>query len=714
MPPRRTRGIQKKYNHDPLAGLVDDDNSNSDPAPSTLPPTGPPSSDDDFTHSPGAAANNASASASDDDDDALPSNASDDGDVNSEPESTKPPPRTRLKPRRLRNAGAGMVQSRKSSHHIPTYPHETRVVTRVYAGPLRRYARYTALRDIMYGPEYHRIRIVWDLDNRFRDWALLPPRRRGGVTRTPWVPRGFERGEEGRGVAVWKGRRTEGGKAEEGMPAVEGLVALVGPWDAQEEVRFEMGQGRALADRTGGTVVEEGDKVGGWMFDVGGIPLAMAWAPSRGKETQVLVVAAVPFSDQEPVRNQSVPVPEKPDTEAGWLQFWRFKRRKVEGENGLAFPDNSPPQLAMVKLFAWGRPKRLEWCPVPLDAAGLCGVLAVLFGDGRARVLDVGSMDDVAETQYEQVHTPIVTLGNLNAYNVSVTCLTWVNVNRLALGHSDGSITLWSLRPPKLLKRFGTHNNYLIDICSGYPSNPFLLASVPVGGCATVTDLTLPSAESTYFPVPAINFQPHALCWSEQMQGFMALYPSSTPTTTVAFLHHRFPCQARSIITGPNAATCVSAGAAHPYVLVGSADGSVYACNALHKLFKQKGEVLKKIRVLEHEYRPAEEGSVDQDGRPVRGFVRILQGFLPEANDDPRTEKRKEVDRKKKLARKKKRGGKGAEEPVEEEEIGSRAVTHEPLTRVTNVAWNPNLEFSCWAAFSMASGLVRVMDLGID
>ena len=71
-------------------------------------------------------------------------------------------------------------------------------------------------------------------------------------------------------------------------------------------------------------------------------------------------------------------------------------------------------------------------------------------------------------------------------------------------------------------------------------------------------------------------------------------------------------------------------------------DAVVYACNALYKLFKQKGEVLKKVRVMEHEYRPADEGFLHDDGRPVRGFVRILQGFLPEANDDPRTEKRKE------------------------------------------------------------------------
>jgi len=320
------------------------------------------------------------------------------------------------------------------------------------------------------------------------------------------------------------------------------------------------------------------------------------------------------------------------------------------------------------------------------------------------------------------LENPLVTVGISHDYNVNVTCLTWVNTNRIALGHSDGSITLWSIYPQRMLQRISAHSNYVIDICSGYPSNPYLVASIPVGGCATLTDLSQPSSELTYFPVPAISFQPNMLCWNELMQGFMALYPSSTPITTVAFLHHRYFCQARSTITGPNSVTCVSSGATHPFILVGSADGSVYACNALQKLFRQKGEPLQKLKIFEHEYRPLEPESAGG----LRGAARILQGFLPEVNDDPRTEKRKEIDRKKRLAKKaaakkKGRGKKAAaeEDDVEDREaeiddkLASRAITHEPLTRITNIAWNPNIGFSCWAACAMGSGLVKVMDLGV-
>jgi transcription factor C subunit 6 len=322
----------------------------------------------------------------------------------------------------------------------------------------------------------------------------------------------------------------------------------------------------------------------------------------------------------------------------------------------------------------------------------------------------------------------MATLGLTEDYNVSVTCLTWVNTNRVALGHSDGSVTLWSIFPRQLLQRVNVHTTYVIDICSAYPSNPYLVASVPVGGCATLTDLSQPSSELTYFPVPAISFQPNLLCWSEPLQGFMALYPSSTPNTTVAFLHYRYFCQARSMTTGPNSLTCVSAGATHPFILAGCADGSVFSCNALQKLFRQKGEPLRKLRVFEHEYRPIDPESELQPREPgapvLRGAARILQGFLPEDNDDPRTEKRKEMDRKKRAAKKKKAGkkkkGAGADDAAEDREaelderLASRAVLHEPLTRLTTIQWNPNVQFSCWAACAMASGLIKVMDFGVE
>ncbi|KXX76772.1 Transcription factor tau subunit sfc6 [Madurella mycetomatis] len=673
---RTTRGVRKRYVEEPIA-LDDDDEPISVPDDQ--------SKDDDFdaqAHGPHAPDED---NHEEDEEEGEPTSDDERGSADEEAEQAKGQP---TQPKKQRNTGAGMVQSRKSFHDIPHYPLETRIVTRVYAGPLRRYARYSALRDAMYGPEYQRIRIIWDLEIRWTDFPvlppMLPPEDPQGVTPSPWLPRGFERDHEKRGFLWYDALRINSPQAQLSrvLPVEEAqhfiphaggdIATLVGPWDQQKE--FRLGKGGSLSLSPSGLPVgdpDSGDTTpSGWMFDVGGIPLAVAWAPLSRQDIQVLAVAAIPFSDQEQPQSGDANTETAAKT-SGCIQLWEFAADKHAKR--LASPSQRPPMFLGAHCFDWGRPKRLQFCPVSLDSSSSYGIMAVLCGDGRARVMDAKWADDSGIPFYKWIESPVVTLGLEDDYSVDVTCLTWVNTNRIALGHSDGSITLWSVYPRQLLHRVGVHTTYVIDICSAYPSNPYLIASIPVGGCATLTDLSQPSSEFTYFPVPAISFQPNLLCWNESMQGFMALYPSSTPNTTIAFLHHRFFCQARSICTGPNTLTCVSAGTTHPFILVGCADGSVFSCNALQKLFKQKGEPLRKLKIFEHEYRPIDSRSQvggSNSGAPkLRGAARILQGFLPEVNDDPRTEKRKEMDRKKRAEKNKKKAGKrgpvlrGAETP---------------------------------------------------
>ncbi|KAK3943285.1 hypothetical protein QBC46DRAFT_351660 [Diplogelasinospora grovesii] len=642
-----------------------------------------------------------------------------------------------------RNIVGGTSQVRKGFHDIPNYPLESRIVTRIYTGPLRRYARYSALRDCMYGPEYERIKMIWDLENRWADFPSLPPkfppRHASGILPSPWLPAKFELMQRERASRWYRDykanyselQRSHTLPAETGMPLIPGwnegdLVCRLGPCGKQKD--FTLKQGSSMLLTSADLPVDDADakdtEPSGWMVNVGGIPLAIAWAPLSSRDTQILAVASIPSADQVAGGNSG----DGDSKSTGCIQFWEFVGERRE-QGGLACPSRRAPRLLVAKYFSWGRPKRLQWCPVPMDSVSdEYGLLAVICGDGMARVLDVNKVPNTSDIHYEWIESAGVTLGMENEYKVEATCLTWVNTNRIALGHSDGSITLWSIYPRRLLQRLSVHTNYVIDICSAYPSHPYLIASVPVGGCTTLTDFSQPSSELTFSSVPALNFQPNLLCWNETMQGFLAVYPSSTPNTTIAFLHHRFFCQARSICTGPNTLTCVSAGFSHPFVLVGCADGSMFSCNAMQKLFKQKGEPFRKLRIFEHEYRPLDKGT-------VKGAARILHGFLPEANADPRSEVRKEIDKRKKAEQKKKTtasgkkkgrpkkkvAGQEEEEEEEEEEIkdpsellSSRQITHEPFTRFTTVQWNPNLYFSCWAAFAMASGIIKVMDLGVQ
>ncbi|KAK4215327.1 WD40-repeat-containing domain protein [Rhypophila decipiens] len=740
MPPRRTRGVRKSYAENP--GVDDDDTE-----PVAVPDND--SDDDDFNEQAAKGAHDQGGKDDGDDEDEDDDDDDDDDDAHPSSEDEAIVGSTSSAPKRIRNTGAGMTQSRKNYHEIPSYPLETRIVTRVYAGPLRRYARYSALRDSMYGPAYHSIRIIWDMEKRWMSFSVFPPgyppSHPRGVVPTPWVAPTFDSDQEARALR-WseefqtrepENQRIRGIPIKHGqrlVPQAEGdILLLSGPFDEQKQYQLSPGTGMPLSSSGLGIEdAEVGDNktmARGWVLDVGAIPVQMAWAPSARQDVQVLAVATIPFSDQEKPQPKPKGDGEKEkDTTPGAIQFWEFTPDPTSP--GLAMPSNDKPVHVLTRCFDWGRPRRIQWCPVALESDNRYGMLAVLCGDGIARVIDVRRISDKSSTPtYEWMESSLTELGITTDYHIQVTCLAWANLNRIVLGHSDGSVTLWSIYPCQMLDRVAVHTSYIIDIATGYPSNPYIIATVPVGGCATITDLSQPTSESTYFPVPSINFQPNVLAWSEPMQGFLMLYPSSTPNTTVAFLHHRFFPQARSICTGTNSVTCIALGSTHPFLLMGAADGTVYSCNALQKLFKQKSEPLNKIKLLEHEYRPVEgwnttnkAANTTEEGPFIRGAARILQGFLPEINDDPRTEKRKELDRKKKMERAKKAsGGRGRKKGATaanslaelDDRLASRMVIHEPLSRVTYLAWNPNLMFSCWAACSMGSGLIRVVDVGI-
>jgi transcription factor C subunit 6 len=344
---------------------------------------------------------------------------------------------------------------------------------------------------------------------------------------------------------------------------------------------------------------------------------------------------------------------------------------------------------------------------------------------------------------------PLATLGFTDNYNVEVTCFTWVGCNRLALGHTDGSITLWSIYPTQILQRHAVHASHVLDISSGYPSMPHMVASVPVGGFTTLTDLSNPTCESTYVAAPGIQFQPGMLDWSDHLQGWLVLAPAGGPgLNTLVFLSVRYFPLARSMMTSMSMPLCVSVCGNHPFALVGCADGSVWSFNALSKLFRQRDEDAFKIKIFEHEFRPVDSSppadvmEVDDlsGDNSLRGASRILQAFLPQVNDDPRSERLRELNKKKlqaavskkkgaakgknkgKAASQQDGGGDGGAESTAaggglddvSAHMASRMVIHEPLTRVTATAWNPNVEFASWAAVALGSGLVRILDVGVE
>ncbi|KAL0936236.1 Transcription factor tau subunit sfc6 [Colletotrichum truncatum] len=622
--------------------------------------------------------------------------------------------------------------------------------TRYYTGALKRGQRIQVL-DFFYGPEEEAVRIAGWLLNRWAGYGVLPSKVPDGdacPVPSPWLEEGYAEQQE-KVAREWFVRvKEEKGwtEGERGMSAEEAaeyriqpggqLATLLGPYPEQKEVRIAPYDGITLSES--GLPLEKAseEKSAGWMFDVGGLVVGMDWAIRAEGASQILALAVIPHSDQQLVSEASY------DKKKGMIQLWEV--RSVEDENGMIYPENSPARLARTVCADWGRIKRIKWCPVPFTDDGSLGLVALLCGDGQVHVVSIKDITDDEQDSFTKLETPIVSLGLTSETNVTATCFAWINTNRLVIGHSDGSLSLWSIAPRVCLARYDVHSTYVMHIDSAYPSNPYLVASTPIAGYTTLVDLSDPSCERTSFPCFTISPQPNLLQWNDHLRGFFSVVPSANPlNASVGFVHSRwYAAQVRKVMDGDRLPACLAVGLHHPFVLVGYLDGTVWAANPANRIFASKHHFGHKIKVFDHQYIPRErlppseiaEGDVN-DG--CRGASRILQGFKPVPNVNPKIDTwktkvaiNKKKDKKKPKKPKAKAKGKGKADAAAEEDDADvqggpeegdghfadpkRAVLSEPLTRVMTMAWNPNREVSCWAAIAMASGLVRVLDLGVE
>ncbi|ORY66011.1 uncharacterized protein BCR38DRAFT_339632 [Pseudomassariella vexata] len=625
--------------------------------------------------------------------------------------------------------------------------------TRTYIGPVHRWTRLHDLSQYWFGDREDHDDIIYYLISIWENHELLPPKlvapEQKDRAQNPWMHPGFPVEQEIKFKQCYEKYvancvRPQVSATVPKMTALRwylpqsesDLTVLLGPYNNQKEYTLSQGKNIPLGENA--LPVEENDNTDGqrtgWLLDVGGIVLSMGWAPTTNNMHQLLAMAVVPFSDQAYYET-----PEEAPTETskkqGSVQIWRIPADT--DAQGLMCLAKSEPTLVSALCFEWGRPLRMLWCPVPLTVEDRVGLLAVLGSDGKIRVIEVKQPPMKGDKGvFEEIQAPLATLEIKDEYSVEATCFAWVNTNRIAVGHSDGSVAVWSIFPCRILQRHPVHSTYIIDIASGYPSHPFIVATIPTGGVATVTDLNRPNMELTYCPNLGITFQSNLMGWCEHLRGYVTIMPSSHPgNNLIAFMAVRVFPQARLLVCVEGQPTCLAVAACNPFTLVGSTDGSLWIVNHFRKTTYYRKKV-NKIKLFQHEYRSlsSSEAKADEDEQEgPRGVSRILQGFLPEPNSHPkatRIAKKKMEEREKKNPGKSGKAGKKGKgktsqkqatddktkpaDSGDDDDVGGDVTVYDPWTRITAVAWNPNIQFSTWAAAAMGSGLLRIMDLGVD
>ncbi|KAJ8124623.1 hypothetical protein O1611_g9017 [Lasiodiplodia mahajangana] len=655
-------------------------------------------------------------------------------------------------------AGVKKDQSEHAFTEVPPYPSDPgQRWTRTYIGPIKRWTRFYELVDWWFGDKPDR-RFI--LDGFLKLWwqhDLIPPKLttqpRLLIAQSGWMPPNFCDDQRSKFRELYDNRLIHQFQQQISAPIDKaaafhwsvpqpqgGLDVLLGHVSDQKLYHIQQGQSIPFSDigHPIGDADDEATVTGGWLVDVGGIPISIAWAPSKGLVSQLLAIGIAPFSDQA-YHQDLKDSPKESEQKEGKVQILRFEA--VKGRRGIFRPSPRAPRLTQSLCFSWGRVSRIQWCPVSLAAEDATRMLGVLCVDGKLRIIGVQNVSEQdSHEAFEEIKQPMILLEPPKEYSIEITCFTWINMNRVVAGLSDGSVIVWSLSPLRILQRHPIHSTAIMDIVSGYPSDPFLVSTVPIGGVLTLTDLSRPSAETTYHPNMMVSLQPNLLSWSPHLRGFASIWPSAfAGNPNLTFLPVRgFPL-CRHLITVTGQPTCISVGPCHPYILAGTTDGSIWVFNTLRKLSSHREKTMK-VKLFQHEFRapPSLNTHNSKEEAKSRGVCRVLQGFLPEPNSHPTGVKMAETQRlnrernmkegqtknksKRKTSRKPARSQSktpGQPEGEVDEEAAMTTgpgpiVLYEPQTRITTVAWNPNVEFSWWAAAAIGSGLVRVMDIGAE
>jgi transcription factor C subunit 6 len=482
----------------------------------------------------------------------------------------------------------------------------------------------------------------------------------------------------------------------------------------------------------------------GWLFNLGSWVKDAQWATKEDSSTQYLAVAIEqkPTSGNQPKSLEHPKAPAFNPTEPfpASIQVWSFQADDVGDLDA-----SEEPRLELVICTEWGAPTQLRWCSVaatntteePDDADSThIGMLAGIWSDGRVRVLDISTPPrcDVQSPTYLQI--------SCAAFEVSFpqtvpSCLHWLSGHTLAVATAAGTVGIWSLHRPGTLRAPDVENHnprpwfyqqladtYILTISSGWPSNPQFLSISTADGFARLFDLRSPNADTT------ASIRGRTLCltqaWHEHTQSFVM--PDEhyilRHTPIRRYYHNLYSMRLENTITR------VATSPVHPGVLIGGVDGDIQASNPIMRITNYK-TIPWQQKWFVHEWRGPMSRMLVQ---PTNGEdVAMTDSGETADNDDniPGLQPGEPANSAKKVPQEVleqplvriTEGYKALQTGIAQTkaslnkkgnpEVGRSISIFEELTAVTALAWNPNLKTGTWSVAGMASGLLRVEDVGI-
>ena len=492
---------------------------------------------------------------------------------------------------------------------------------------------------------------------------------------------------------------------------------LMGPYGRQKKCSLSHSQ--ALELHTAWTTAKDQGLLqrNGWMLNAGAPVECLDWAPNQDETQQYLALATVNSKSYPALQSPAF----MPLLSPSAIQIWALNTSTDPGTKDRAVLDT-------ILCTDWGDIKQLKWCQVPRmsrspafsksphASSTYLGLLAIICGDGFARVIDVrlnsnmGSRTLVQAQKYESsAFAAPAPNGNLS------TCLAWLSSTDLAVGYSNGHLSIYDIYPdtnteppdtpdqhlhqeintdnpkdPTPWLSMQLHPTYVSALNSAYPTYPSLLISSSLSGHLRLTSLLAPKTDYVYSL--RTRSPPSSLAYCDSLLSVVGVEENSETIKMwgLRCFFTSFGCAHLPASPGPGHGN-IDVGKFHPTVAAGCTDGSVMITNPMRKIIGRKLAGYQQ-RIFKHEWQPDTAIRIGQaSGERRLGRSRITEGYKAEkvdlgARNNPR---------------------RGAESVP-------TTTIYEAETAVTALAWNPNVNCGGWLAVGWGSGLVRVQDVAID
>lgn len=504
-------------------------------------------------------------------------------------------------------------------------------------------------------------------------------------------------------------------------PAVSDKEVLMGPYGRQTKFILSPLQSLELDQAWSSTEDSPKRRRHGWMLNVSSRVRCLEWAPNHNSSMQYLALVTAPLAKTQ--HSFTTPPAFTPMSGPSAIQLWAVPTSRTTEE------DVDKPALQLVLCTDWGEIRQLKWCPVPrefresatTEASNTsllsCGLLAVVFSDGKVRVLDIQLEGEVGlSTPYKVQKFTRAAFEAAPPHGSLSTCLTWLSATDVAIGDSSGHLTVYDIYPETKADDINTspanvhqdetidhqkaptpwltvalHSTYMLALTSAYPTHPSLIISSSLSGYVRVTSIRAPMTDYVlslrgYTPPSALIYSDSLLSalWAEEGNETAKLSGLRCAYASIA-------CQSLPSTPGPGSQN-VDVGKCHSSLATGCSDGSVIVSNPQCKVFGYPKTLAYQLCLFKHDWRPTV-GTKEAEDQQRQGISRVTEGYLPQRifigpkHTDFVHGKDKNI-------------------PI--------TTIYEEETAVTALAWNPNVHCGGWLAVGWGSGLVRIQDVALD